>query len=732
MIGISARTPGQFQEVKARSLQILMAVLEEITGAGEPVPGETTRHALSASAKAASRALSAMPSGETARQATVLLAPIGNRLTLSIGGLPLEVILPEPLAQAARANPALLARGTELPVEVDAETGVLRLMLPAIDLRKGETRASESRAGGEGLVERRAGEGRPGEPRLGDNPASGNRAGGPRPVDQNVGQDQARGNRAGDHGSGENRAGAYRAAGEDRAGNQRMGEGRFNSLPMGDDHAHVNRAGDHRATDHGAGAYRAGQYRAGNPRVGEHRSGTGQPAAQHLGEGHPDDNRAVEDHARENRVSGNRPGESRAGEGYPGKARAGENRPGENRVIAHSPGPTAALPRDMQAGIPAATLRNFSNAASSPSLSPAPPLPDHFPPGSPGALIQKLAQVHLPLAERGDARPAGETTPLLSGSRSIGSAALATLPPALLEASLKAAIRQMPLGNAIATLIANEAGAVAPEQVKALSTLRLDGLAKPDAPAIERGVKQSGLFFEARLANLASGIASTPPKDLKAVLNAIRESFTKEAATIDTPASAKAAPIRLPAAAERIEAPAPRGTDLPRLVEGGLERIKLQQIASLPDHPGITVTDDRTQPARLALQIPLATHGPDRSDTAMIGVMIEHQPRIDLPAGVTAEREGSNSAEGFPWKVRIALDLAETGPVQAEIGLRGQRIGITLWAERKAMADEARRAIGDLHAALTGAAFEVAHLDVKNGRPAAPAHRPSPQLDRRS
>ncbi len=64
----------------------------------------------------------------------MLLPPQGNRLTLSVGGMPLEVVLPDTLASAAKTNPALLARGTVLQVEIDPQTGVLRLSLPTIGM----------------------------------------------------------------------------------------------------------------------------------------------------------------------------------------------------------------------------------------------------------------------------------------------------------------------------------------------------------------------------------------------------------------------------------------------------------------------------------------------------------------------------------------------------------------------------------------------------------------------
>ena len=69
---------------------------------------------------------------------------------------------------------------------------------------------------------------------------------------------------------------------------------------------------------------------------------------------------------------------------------------------------------------------------------------------------------------------------------------------------------------------------------------------------------------------------------------------------------------------------------------------------------------------------------------------------------------------------------------QAEIALRGQSVGVTLWAERKGMAEAARAEIGALHKALTGAAFEVVNLEVKDGFPHLVAQRHAPVLDKRT
>jgi hypothetical protein len=474
MSSIAALVHGQIQEVKAKSLQTLMAVLDEMGGAGlaDPKYGSSR-------------------GGQPQQHATILLPPQGNKLTISLGGLPLEVILPDALVSAAKSNPGLLARGTALMVEPDVETGTLRLALP-----------------------------------------------------------QA---------------------------------------------------------------------------------------------------------------------------------------------------PTIPTP---------ATTRNLSTTGGGFSTSAPPPLADFFPPGSPGALIQRLAGLRLPLAERADATATG-ATPRPNGPLP------ASLPAPLMDAALRATLRQMPLGPALSALLAN-VESLDPKLADALRALRLDGLFRPDAAQIATSIKNSGLFLEAKLANLMPG-AAPPTGDLKALLSGAKAGLSHAASAFGERANVAAPPA-----------------ELARMVEGAVERIKLQQIASLPDHPGMNITDDRSQPMRLALQIPLAIQGQERPETAMIGLMIEHQPRPDLPPGVLVDEEGENKSEGFPWKVRIAVDLEETGPVQAEIALRGQRVAVTLWAERKSMAEDARAAIGALHQALTGAAFEVTSLEVRDGRPAGPLPRFQPALDRRS
>lgn len=409
------------------------------------------------------------------------------------------------------------------------------------------------------------------------------------------------------------------------------------------------------------------------------------------------------------------------------------------------PGASLTLPANTPArALPQpATLVEMHPQASGqnpgPSVGPAPPLASPFPPGSLGAMISRLAGIAFPQGEPEAllASLAPSSASALKPGMLSHASLLQSLPPEIAEAALRAASRQMPLASALTQILSlgeAEMAKLPPDLAAAIRALQAartspDILKTPEG--LQNAVKLSGLFLEANLAQTTGG--QPVPADLKSLLLAIR------AAIGDTGPEVQGA-NRLPGQNNppAQNALAPRtGTEhsqpeIARAVEGAVERLKLMQMASMPDHPEIRVTDDRAQSMRLALSIPLATQGTDRPPTAMMGLMIEHHPQTQETQRYEAEKEGGGDTEPFPWKVRVALDLEETGPVQAEIALRGQSIAVTLWAERVSTATLARDAIGALHEALTGAAFDVVRLEVKDGRPQGKPMRAGPLLDRRT
>lgn len=403
------------------------------------------------------------------------------------------------------------------------------------------------------------------------------------------------------------------------------------------------------------------------------------------------------------------------------------------------PGTTFILPANTlvrPAQEPATLVQLSQTGVTGPSVGAPPPLASPFPPGSLGAAIAKMAGLAFPLAE-----PTATVSTSAQGAQPhpVRGAVLAQPLPAELAAPiLQAAARQLPVASALTQLLTTAAsGADIPEAVRQALTQLAAGRASPEALRTPEGLREavakSGLFLEANLA-ASPATNAPPPADLKTALLALRallagggEEFAAIAKAPER-AATENAHARPTTAASSDHTPR---ADLLRLVEGAIERVKLTQFASLPDHPEMRVTDDRAQGMRLAVSLPLATLGPDKPPTAMVGLVIEHQsPAPQQSAMLEPEREASSETEPFPWKVRIALDLEETGPIQAEVALRGQVVAVTLWAERQSVAQAARQSIGDLHDALTSAAFDVVKLEIRDGRPQPAPVRAGPLLDR--
>jgi hypothetical protein len=414
------------------------------------------------------------------------------------------------------------------------------------------------------------------------------------------------------------------------------------------------------------------------------------------------------------------------------------------------PGTTLMLPASLLAR-PApqpATLVTLTGTASGSSVSSPPPLTNLFPPGTLGALISRLTGIAFPQAEPlAVTRGMTTATALRPGIPAQMSPAPTSpaqpLPAELAHPLLNAIARQMPLAPALTQILALPEATLAalpPQLQQALRALQ-NARATPEtlqtANGLREAVARSGLFLEANLASQSTGVPTSTP-DLKALLLALRASLAGTGLEAQDPAEPATLRARLNGEqagrppAMREAGDTMRLPEMARAVEGALERVKLMQLASLPDHPEVRVTDDRPQGMRLAISLPLALHGTDRPQTAVMGLVIDHQPAALEVAPYEPETDAENAGEAFPWKVRLALDLEETGPIQAEIALRGQAVAVTFWAERHTTADRARNEIGTLHDALTEAAFEVLKLDVRDGRPHGQLPRTRPMLDRRT
>jgi len=150
-----------------------------------------------------------------------------------------------------------------------------------------------------------------------------------------------------------------------------------------------------------------------------------------------------------------------------------------------------------------------------------------------------------------------------------------------------------------------------------------------------------------------------------------------------------------------------------------MERIKLHQIASLPDSRPSAADAPRPQ-QQLSMEIPIVV----AQQTAMAGFRIEREkrpanPELTVPSDI--------------WGVRFAIDADMFGPVQAHLRLAGHQISVSLWAEDPTTHGAFLTTLPWLEAALSANGLEIGDLAVFPGRPAEPKRSErSHFLDRRS
>ena len=138
-------------------------------------------------------------------------------------------------------------------------------------------------------------------------------------------------------------------------------------------------------------------------------------------------------------------------------------------------------------------------------------------------------------------------------------------------------------------------------------------------------------------------------------------------------------------------------------VEGALSRLRLSQIASLPE------AGDRAMVAKPSgewtLELPLAWG----EELGMAQFQIS---RDGSSKGRDADRE---------WSMKFAINFSAIGEVGAHVSLRGGRVGALLWAERDETAALLQDHLDELTGALEGRGLEPGAIRVRHGIPEAPA-----------
>ena len=348
-----------------------------------------------------------------------------------------------------------------------------------------------------------------------------------------------------------------------------------------------------------------------------------------------------------------------------------------------------------------------------------------------------------------------------------------------LNQSLRAALpRQAPLSPLLANLVwlaQTKNGSVSGLPPAVVETARqvFSALSTPQNLSTGAGLsvslQRSGLFLEAHLSQADTASLET---DFKAGLLRLREVLLTTGTTASTPARpAQASPASpsAPAPAQTLEARAPaqtptaplsdsatsappplrgaplhaqpvtgptlaeaglRGepvTELLNQVQGGLARVQLSQLASLPN-------SDSSPPAWV-LELPVRHAG----ESHVIQMRIEADAQSPHPEQAGQERKD--------WSVTLALDLKGLGPLHIKVSLHvapgilppatlvhpctSEKVSASFWADQEETAELLTRHLDQLRNQMNKAGLDVASISCTAGCRPAPlnSHASPPLLD---
>jgi hypothetical protein len=155
------------------------------------------------------------------------------------------------------------------------------------------------------------------------------------------------------------------------------------------------------------------------------------------------------------------------------------------------------------------------------------------------------------------------------------------------------------------------------------------------------------------------------------------------------------------------------------MTDGALARQTLLQAASLPGAP--SSHQDGGGP-RWNFEIPFAVP----AGTHVVTNVAQFEISRDGRAATRADGQGP------VWRARFSVDVAPIGRVHAQIGLRGVRTAVTLWAESPEGVARLRAGAAKLAEALRAAELDPGDLLIRDGAPRARTVPAGHFLDRAS
>ncbi|WP_036190244.1 flagellar hook-length control protein FliK [Marinobacter lipolyticus] len=248
------------------------------------------------------------------------------------------------------------------------------------------------------------------------------------------------------------------------------------------------------------------------------------------------------------------------------------------------------------------------------------------------------------------------------------------------------------------------------------TSLATSGSATEAGLQVRQWIAESGLFAEARLAQSRE---PTLP-DLKLALGRIITALLSQQGSgpeqfnrltpLATPELVQA-PLQFP---NILTPPAPQSSAEPptvgqmlRLLAGMLNRITVNQLHSQVLSTR-TTADTPAPVSTLLLELPWVT---PQNEPRIAQLRIEHENPEGDPAG---KKRAASIAE---WRLSLAMDLDDAGPVHFDVALRQEQISARVWAEKQSTLRQVQQELPTLRQSLSELGLEVTDLDCRRGSP---------------
>lgn len=226
---------------------------------------------------------------------------------------------------------------------------------------------------------------------------------------------------------------------------------------------------------------------------------------------------------------------------------------------------------------------------------------------------------------------------------------------------------------------------------------------------LKQAINNSGIFFEHKLREASTPGRDRPEQDPKALLTqALQLPITQTLAQLLSAPAPGAALNQFEQAIARLFGGAAAqqnaanqqhlAHDLPKLVQGALAQIQLQQYRTL----GTMSPDAAATPLQLYLDMPLRTPEGFWNLFLHFQELREKDPK--------PEREKKTTRRKSRWQVYMELEMGDEGRLAMEINLLDQRVDARFWAERSALRQKTAAGLTQLKQKLEAQGLEVTDL----------------------